>query len=118
MKRSKSSSTRRTRSCCRITGEHCAPYFRPPFGGRDKRVLKVAADAGYTPVYWSVDSWDAFKKGITSKEIADRVLERVQGGDIVLMHCGSQPTADALPGLIKDLESRGYGIGKVSEVGR
>ncbi len=100
----------------RITGRECDPLFRPPFGGRDKRVLRVVNEAGYTAIYWSLDSWDAFKKGITSKEITDRVMSRVQGGDIILTHCGSQPTADALPGLIRDLEGRGYQIVKVSEL--
>ena len=100
----------------RITGRGCEPYFRPPYGGRDNRVLRIAQEAGYTAIYWSVDSWDAFKKGITSAEITKRVLDRARGGDIVLMHCGSQATADALPGLIRELQSRGYEIVTVSEL--
>jgi peptidoglycan/xylan/chitin deacetylase (PgdA/CDA1 family) len=100
----------------RITGSGCDPYFRPPYGGRDKRVLKVAADAGYNTVYWAVDSWDAFKKGITADEIRSRVLDRAEGGDVVLLHCGSQPTAEALPGLIRELKSRGCEIVTISEL--
>jgi len=100
----------------RITGEHCAPYLRPPYGGRDKRIVRIASEAGYTPVYWSLDSWDSFKKGITSDEIRQRVLDRVQGGDIVLMHCGSRATADALAGLIRELRSRHLRIATVSEL--
>ena len=100
----------------RLTGNSTKPFFRPPFGGRNTEVLRTASEQGYTSVYWSVDSWDAFKKGITSKEIEDRVLERVQSGDIVLMHCGSQPTATALPDLIRELQSRGYEIVTVSEL--
>lgn len=100
----------------RITGEPCAHYLRPPYGGRDRRVLRAVADQGYTTVYWSLDSWDAFKKGITSDEIKQRVLDRVQGGDIILMHCGSAATADALPSLIRELGKRGYRIVKVSEL--
>lgn len=99
-----------------LTGHDTRPYFRPPFGARDPRVLSVAAQDGYTSVYWSVDSWDAFKKGITSEEIKNRVLERVQAGDIVLMHCGSEATAAALPSLINDLKERGFQIVKVSEL--
>ena len=100
----------------RITGTHTAPYFRPPFGGRDKRVISDAANAGYTTIYWSLDSWDAFKKGITSEEITRRVLSRIHGGDIVLMHCGSDATAKALPGLINEIQKRGYEIVKVSDL--
>ena len=100
----------------RITGAQCAPYFRPPYGARDKRVLRIASEQGYTSIYWSLDSWDAFKKGITSDEIKERVLERIQGGDIVLMHCGSRATADALPDLNSTLQSRGFRVVTVSEL--
>lgn len=100
----------------RLTGRSTKPLFRPPFGGRDKRVLSVAGQVGYTSVYWSLDSLDAFKKGITSEEIENRILDRIQGGDIVLMHCGSAPTADALEDMIGKLQKRGYRIVRVSEL--
>lgn len=100
----------------RLTGKSTKPYFRPPFGGRDKRVLSVAGQEGYTSVFWSLDSWDSYKKGITAEQIEKRVLERIQGGDIVLLHCGSAPTAAELPDLIQKLQQRGYQIVKVSEL--
>ncbi|MDH7601453.1 MAG: polysaccharide deacetylase family protein [Armatimonadota bacterium] len=100
----------------RITGQHCAPYFRPPYGSRDRRVIEAARQAGFTCVYWSVDSWDAFKRGITPDEIKTRVLSKAKAGDIVLMHCGSPATAEALPEIIQELESRGLRIVPVSEL--
>lgn len=100
----------------RLTGRSTKPYFRPPFGGRDKHVLSVAGAEGYTSVYWALDSLDAFKKGITSEEIESRILSKVEGGDIVLMHCGSAATAGALPDMIAKLQQRGYRIVKVSEL--
>lgn len=100
----------------RLTGKSTKPLFRPPFGGRDKRVLSVAGREGYTSVYWSLDSLDAYRKGITSGQIETRVLDRIQGGDIVLMHCGSAPTAAALVDIIGKLQQRGYQIVKVSEL--
>jgi peptidoglycan/xylan/chitin deacetylase (PgdA/CDA1 family) len=92
------------------------PYFRPPFGARDERVLRVAAEDGYQCVYWTVDSWDAFKKGIQASEIDQRVLDRASGGSIVLMHCGSWPTVQALPEIIATLRARGYELVTVSEL--
>ncbi|MGQ9580736.1 MAG: polysaccharide deacetylase family protein [Armatimonadota bacterium] len=100
----------------RITGHPCAPYFRPPYGSRDQRIISLASQLGYTCIYWSVDSWDAFKKGITVEEVKERVLTKTKGGDIVLMHCGSWATAKALPDIISTLESRGYKIVRVSEL--
>ncbi|MGC8861185.1 MAG: polysaccharide deacetylase family protein [Armatimonadota bacterium] len=108
--------TRTDEIVLRITGDHCAPYLRPPYGARDRRVLRIASEEGYTLIYWSVDSWDAFKKGIMADEIRERVLDRVRGGDIVLMHCGSQATADALPELIRELHTRGLKIVTVTEL--
>ncbi len=94
------------------------PLFRPPFGGRDARVIEVAAAEGYRCVYWSADSWDAFKKGIKSDEIRDRVLDRATDGSIVLMHCGSWPTVEALPDIISELKARGYELVTVGELVR
>lgn len=99
-----------------LTGRSTKPYFRPPFGGRDRRVLQVAGEQGYTSVYWSLDCLDAYKKGITADQITQRVLDRIQGGDIVLMHCGSAATAQALPELIAKLKEREFEIVKVSEL--
>ena len=48
--------------------------------------------------------------------IEDRILERIQGGDIVLMHCGSAATAAQLGDLISKLQQRGYQIVKVSDL--
>lgn len=99
-----------------LTGQSTRPYFRPPYGGRNKHVLEVAGGQGYTSVYWSLDCLDAYKKGITAEQIIDRVCSRIQGGDIVLMHCGSAATAQALPDLIARLKERGFEIVKVSEL--
>ncbi len=108
---------RRTEDIVRgLTGRSTKPLFRPPYGGRDKRVLSIVGEEGYRSIYWSLDSWDAFKKGITGAEIEKRVLDRIQGGDIVLLHCGSAATAAILPDLIEKLQKRGYEIVKVSDL--
>ena len=91
-----------------VTGASTKPLFRPPFGARDKHVLSVVGGLGYRSIYWHVDCWDSVKKGITSEQITKRVLDLIGNGSIVLMHCGSQATADALDGLLTQLEARGY----------
>jgi peptidoglycan/xylan/chitin deacetylase (PgdA/CDA1 family) len=99
-----------------LTDQNTKPLFRCPFGARDKRVLKALADQGYKSVYWDIDSWDSVKKDITSKQIEDRVLEKVRNGSVILMHCGSQPTADALDSLLTKLEASGYEPVTVSQL--
>lgn len=99
-----------------VTGQSTKPFFRPPYGARDKRVLSVVGGLGYRSIYWDLDCWDSVKKGITSAQIEDRVLAKIRNGSIVLMHCGSQPSADALDSLLQKLESSGYQQVTVSEL--
>ena len=54
--------------------------------------------------------------GVARAEIEKRVLDRIQGGDIVLLHCDSAATAAILPDLIEKLQKRGYEIVKVSDL--
>ncbi len=100
----------------RVTGKSTKPLFRPPFGARNKHVLDVVGGLGYRSIYWHVDCWDSVKAGITSDQITKRVLKLVGNGSIVLMHCGSQATANALDGLLTQLEERGYKPVTVSEL--
>jgi peptidoglycan-N-acetylmuramic acid deacetylase len=83
------------------------PYFRPPLGSRDSRVLRVVGSEGFFTIYWTVDSRDSVDPGITSFQIRDRVLGKSGPGSIVLMHCGSQATAGAVPEILRGLKSRG-----------
>lgn len=99
-----------------VTGRSTKPYLRVPYGSRDRRVLGILQDLGYRSIYWDLDCWDSVKKGITSAQIEDRVLSKVRNGSIVLMHCGSQQTADALDDLLSNLESKGYRQVKVSDL--
>ncbi len=89
-----------------VTGRGTRPYFRPPHGARNRRVLEVLGKEGYLSIYWSLDSWDSVKKGITAEQIRDRVLSKIEPGGIVLLHCGSQATADALPEILEGLKTR------------
>lgn len=98
------------------TGTSTKPLFRMPYGARDKRVLSIVGKLGYRSIYWHVDSWDSVKPGITADQITKRVLSKVGNGSIILMHCGSQATADALDDLLTQLTERGYRPVAVSEL--
>ena len=97
-------------------GVYSSKLFRAPYGSRDKRVLEAIEADGYTSIYWSLDSWDAWKKDITGEEIKQRIIDKIKPGDIILLHCGSQPTAEILPEIIKELQQKGFEIVKVSEL--
>jgi peptidoglycan/xylan/chitin deacetylase (PgdA/CDA1 family) len=89
------------------TGRTSRPYFRPPLGARDDRVRRIVGEEGFLTIYWTLDSLDAVKKEISAAEVRDRVLHNAAPGSIVLLHCGSQATADALPEILQGLKQAG-----------
>ena len=102
----------------RAGGGDPRPLFRFPFGERDARTIATVNAYGYLPVRWTVDTlgWKGSSGGVTAQIVADRVLARLQPGEIVLMHIGSNPDdgttldADALPGMIERIRQAGYGF--------
>ena len=96
-----------------IVGEH-SKLFRPPFGARRPRVLKVARDMGFTPVMWSVTCYDW--KPTTAERIEGHAVRQIRGGDIILMHDGGHialgadraHTVAATERLIARYKSEGY----------
>ena len=94
------------------------PLFRFPLGDRDARTIATVNRVGYLPVRWTVDTlgWQGSSGGITARIVADRVMARLQPGEIVLMHVGSNPNdgtpldADALPAIIDRIRQAGYGF--------
>jgi peptidoglycan/xylan/chitin deacetylase (PgdA/CDA1 family) len=98
-----------------IMGTHTRPYFRPPFGARNRRVLDVAAASGFRSVYWTIDSGDWLPRA-TAAGVADKILRYAEPGDIVVEHVGSDATAGALPTVLDDFVRRGIKVGTVSEV--
>ena len=102
----------------RAAGGDPRPLVRFPFGERDARTIATVNAYGYLPVRWTVDTlgWKGSSGGITAQIVADRALSRLQPGEIVLMHIGSNPDdgttldADALPGIIERIRQAGYGF--------
>lgn len=101
--------------CLKILESGCKPYFRPPYGARDKRVWKVAADEGYRSIYWTVDALDWKESvGITEAEVKARVMDNLAPGNIYLMHLGDNITGNVLDQLIKEITAKGYEIKQLS----
>jgi len=83
-------------------------FFRPPFGFFNYRYFFVAEKMGYRSVLWTIDAADWNR--ITSAEIESRLLLRVKGGYIVLLHDGGpsrEAVIEALPVIIEKLKAKG-----------
>jgi peptidoglycan/xylan/chitin deacetylase (PgdA/CDA1 family) len=99
-----------------VTGADPSPWFRFPYGDYNAHAISVVNGTGFVPVGWTVDTlgWKGTSGGISTQTVVNRVLGSLRPGEIVLMHCGSNPDdhstldANALPGMIQSLQARGY----------
>ena len=108
-----------------VTGESTRPFWRPPYGARNRHALRTAAGEGYRSIYWTVDSLDAYQKGIDADSIVDNVLRPRAGrrdpdhhldGAVILMHVGIKETPKALPRIIGELRRSGFELVTVEEI--
>ncbi len=82
--------------------------FRPPYGGRDMKVLAAVEAHKMKSVLWNIDSRDWADP--VAKSIANRVIaeSRKQGHGIILLHDIHERTIEALPLIIDTLKEEGY----------
>jgi peptidoglycan/xylan/chitin deacetylase (PgdA/CDA1 family) len=82
-------------------------------------VRRIAAQLGYRPIYWTVDSGD-WTSEATADGVYTRVLTQVVNGAIIVLHFDSpttaRSTAMALPRLIDDLRAGGFNLMTVTEL--
>jgi peptidoglycan/xylan/chitin deacetylase (PgdA/CDA1 family) len=103
-----------------VAGATTRPLFRPPYGAYDEGVLRTAVALGYLPIYWTIDSLDSVGEPKTPEFLLERVTraltpEQLRGA-IILAHCGSAPTAEALPQILDRFAEMGFEVKTVSEV--
>jgi peptidoglycan/xylan/chitin deacetylase (PgdA/CDA1 family) len=101
-------------------GVSSRPLFRPPYGAYNESVLHAVVGQGYLPIYWTLDSLDSVGEPKTPEFLLERVTRKLAPeqlrGAIILAHCGSEATADALPKILDRFAEMGFEVKKVSEV--
>lgn len=95
-----------------ITGATTSLYA-PPYGEYNDTVLLAAHELGYITTMWSIDTIDWQRPPVET--IKSRVLKKLHNGAIILIH-PTEPTAKALPQLIKEIKNQGYQITTVSDI--
>ncbi len=102
-------------------GKH-SNLFRPPFGGRRPATIRVARELGLETVMWNLSSHDW--KGAPAAELEKKVVRRIRGGDIILLHDGGHrasgtdraQTVMATDNLIRRYKDEGYEFVSVEEM--
>ena len=82
--------------------------FRPPLGITNRAIAKAAALMNYRTVGWSIRSFDT-RRSDTPERILKRVVSRISGGDIVLLH-DRMPDVCRLVGQIVIFARERHGI--------
>lgn len=91
--------------------------LRPPEGMYSETVLSESRAEEYEIILWNIDTRDWAHT--PSAKIAEKVLGKVRGGDIILMHdyvSGENQTIGALRLIIPELLERGFEFVTVSEL--
>lgn len=84
-------------------------YFRPPKGILPSHTKERLEQAGFITVLWTIGIENS--KTNTPREMAERVLENIGPGSILLLHDGRldrSKTVQAFPLLLEGLEQKGY----------
>ena len=90
--------------------------LRPPGGCCSDGVCQVAGAMGLTIAGWSVDPKDWATQDASA--VGRTILDRVQDGDIILMHDMSASSVNAALNIVDLLQARGFTFVTVSELAR
>ncbi|MDO7787919.1 polysaccharide deacetylase family protein [Desulforamulus aquiferis] len=101
-----------------LTGQN-TNYFRPPGGKCTKATIEPALSNGYQVILWtaSEDPKDWSNPGV--EKIVSRVVDNVRNGSIIILHDyggDRTQTIDALPIILKELQSQGYRFVTISQL--
>jgi peptidoglycan/xylan/chitin deacetylase (PgdA/CDA1 family) len=91
------------------------PMVRPPHGAVSLMSLVTCARAGYTTVFWSLDSGD-WRTTRAADVVAAVLGKQITPGTIVLFHDGQAWTVDALRTIVVRLKEAGHELVTVGEL--
>lgn len=87
-------------------------HFRPPYGGRNGNVDKVAESLGQSVVLWTLNSYD-WRDG---RNAAAHVVRHGTGGDVVLLHDTKPNALKTTKDIVMGLRERGFEFVSVEEI--
>lgn len=88
--------------------------FRPPYGVTNPNLAKAITRSGMYSIGWNVRSFDTTAKN--KADLEARILNRLKGGDIVLLHDSQQITAEILTDLIRKAREKGFTFVRVDKL--
>lgn len=98
-----------------LTGKSTRPWFRPPFGASNDRLVRTVAEQGYYTIMWTADSAD-WRPEVAAETVQRRLLTYASPGAIMIQHLGSPQSAQVMPEVLRLLMAQGVECGALSEV--
>ncbi len=97
------------------TGGRKIRTMRPPYGAINTGLVDYfASEYGLTTVMWNVDTNDWRRPGVSV--VTSRAVNSAKSGSIILLHDIHSPSADAVEGIVKGLQARGFQLVTVGEL--
>lgn len=88
--------------------------FRPPYGVTNPNLARAVKRTGMVSIGWSLRTFDTAAED--PKELLERILLKVEGGDIILLHDSMPVTTEILTALIKAVRQKGYTFARVDKM--
>ena len=101
--------------CLAKYGMTTKPYFRPPYGEIDARVIRIAASIGFTkPVLW----YGSFASGagVSSSTVLRMASKWIANGRIVIDHANNYATTAVFPQILQIFRTRSLKLVTLREV--
>ena len=88
--------------------------FRPPYGITNPNLSRAVKWTGMASIGWNIRSFDTKLKD--PDKLMKRILSKVKGGDIILLHDSMEVTMKILTPLIEQAKQMGYTFVPVNEL--
>ncbi len=102
-----------------VIGRSTRPLWSPSAGYRNARVRTIAAELGYRPILWTVDSGD-WTTDATAESVYSHLVNGASNGAIIVLHFDSpttrNSTAQVLSAAIDSLRGSGYRLTTITEL--
>lgn len=89
-------------------------YFRPPFGVTNPLIKKALKGLNFKVIGWSIRSFDLSDRN--AETIAGRVIRKLRGGDIILLHDTSGKVLPVLTILLDFFRKNGWKVVSLDEL--
>ncbi len=96
-----------------ITGTPSTLY-RGPYGEYNDTVIQAAKENKHTTIQWSIDTLDY--KSLTGEQMWEKIEPHLENGSVILMHNGTENTANSLNMIIENIKEKGYNVVRVSDL--